>query len=456
LKEVNFSVFGLGDSSYVFFNQAAVEVDRVFTELGATKIKDIALGDDKDDEKYETAYHEWAPSLMQELGLPPPPDQLMPPSYQVNVIAADAGSEAPYLPGGCKLVPCSGNGLLTPADYERDIRHYVFDIDGRGLDYETGDVLAIYPKNDPTMVDEFLDRVGIPSTEYYEVESSGAKPKVPGGITKGRLFTEVLDIFGRPSRNFYDFLGQSAQDEKEKADLKHLLTKDGAGDLKALVDETVTHADLLEMFPSSIPSLDYMAEYIPNIKPRLYSIASAPEMKGTDLELCIVLDDWTAPSGKYRTGLNSSYLTGLREGEDHITGKIQAGACPMPPPDTPVVMVGLGTGMAPLRAFAQGREVAKASGVDTAPFTIIYGARYSKNEFLYEDELKSYVASGSLTNLLTAFSRDQGHKIYVQDRIRENQQLVYDTLVTGNGAFYLCGQAGRVPEAARLAIADAL
>jgi len=132
------------------------------------------------------------------------------------------------------------------------------------------------------------------------------------------------------------------------------LTKEGTADYKALTEESVTHADLMQMFPSTLLSLDYMMEFIPNIKPRLYSIASSPEMMENDLELCIVLNDWTTRSGKYRQGLNTAYMKGLVAG-DSIVAKLQAGAAELPPHDTPVVMVGLGTGMAPLRAYAQSR-----------------------------------------------------------------------------------------------------
>jgi len=103
---------------------------------------------------------------------------------------------------------------------------------------------------------------------------------MPEGATWKTLFRDVLDVFGRPGRRFYDFLSICATDEKEKAELKHLLTKEGKPELKNFVDETATFADLLATFPSAIPQLDYLIEFIPQIKPRLYSIASSQRMHG--------------------------------------------------------------------------------------------------------------------------------------------------------------------------------
>lgn len=97
---------------------------------------------------------------------------------------------------------------------------------------------------------------------------------------------------GKPNRRFYEFLGTCATDEKEKTDLKHLLTKEGKPEFKDLVGESVTYADLLVRYPSALPSLEYLLEYIPVIKPRLYSIASSMSEVNEKVQLCIILNDW--------------------------------------------------------------------------------------------------------------------------------------------------------------------
>lgn len=107
---------------------------------------------------------------MSELGLPPPPEILLPPSYSLNLISTDT-SDGTYLPTDCKPVPLIGNKLLTPKDYDRDIRHYTLDIEGLDMDYETGDVLAIYPRNDKEKVAMWLDHVGINGDQCFEIAS---------------------------------------------------------------------------------------------------------------------------------------------------------------------------------------------------------------------------------------------------------------------------------------------
>jgi sulfite reductase (NADPH) flavoprotein alpha-component len=121
-----------------------------------------------------------------------------------------------------------------------------------------------------------LEHIKVDPNQAVEIDKlSENVPDLPASASWKTLFRDVLDVFGRPGRRFYDFLSVCATDETEKAELKNLLSKEGKPELKNFVDETATFADLLIAFPSALPSLDYLIEYIPQIKPRLYSIASA-------------------------------------------------------------------------------------------------------------------------------------------------------------------------------------
>lgn len=208
-----------------------------------------------------------------------------------------------------------------------------------------------------------------------------------------QVFTQVLDIFGKPGRRFYEFLGIIAEDPKEKAHLKHLLTKEGAEDFKALVDESVNYGELLELFPSCKVTVPQLIDFVPNIKPRLYSIASAQEQMGNTLQLCIIADDWETPTGKYKHGLCSGYLRNLRpEKEDtFIAGNIVAGGVHVPDHHRdPFIMVALGTGIAPLRAMLQERDVCQKRGEEVGPAAMYFGVRNSSNEYTYGAELEAY------------------------------------------------------------------
>lgn len=216
----------------------------------------------------------------------------------------------------------------------------------------------------------------------------------------------------------------------------------------------------MKMYPSTKLSLEYMLDHVPRIKPRLYSIASASEMHGDSLHLCIVANDWTTPGGKYHHGSCTQYLKGLSQGTtpDLLSGKMNAAGINWP--DThqfPCVMVALGTGIAPMRAMVEEREVARVRGEPVGEMALFYGARYKHSDYTYGDEFEEYHSGGRgvLTVQSNAFSRDQEHKIYVQNRIAEHPEIIYDYLWKKKGYFYLCGPAGNVPPAVREAICKA-
>ena len=247
-------------------------------------------------------------------------------------------------------------------------------------------------------------------------------------------------------KRFYELLSLVATDENEKAHLMNLSNEE----YKYNIAETLNHADLLQLFPSARPSIEHMIDYIPRIKPRLYSIASSPNEKPDNIALCVVVDDWTTPDKKkYKQGLCSSYLTKQTpDNKNVVIGKVNAGVVAMPSThDSPMVMAGLGTGLAPLRGMVRDRvhaintdpDVAKSAG----PMALYFGARYRKNEFLYESEWEEFHNNGKgpLTHLRTAFSRDQAHKIYIQDRIMEDDEMIHDYLVNKGGYFYACGSS---------------
>lgn len=464
LQNTNFGVFGMGDESYVFFNTAAKEIDRRLGELGGKRILPMGLGNDKDEERYETKWNDWLPDLWNELGTPPPPMELLPPTY--NVTYDTEGIVKPpderIIPWGTKLVPLTKNELLSPPDYERDIRHYEVDLSGKGMSYSVGESLAVYPHNDPEEVNEWLHNYDLNGDWAINLEDTQMrKEPLPEMTSIRRLFTEVLDIFGRPARRFYETLSIAARDEDERSRLQHLLSKEGQEELRNLQKETVTYAELMEQFPSSRLSLEYLVDHIPRIKPRLYSIASSSEMRGDMLHMCIVLDDWKTPTGKYKKGMCTRYLQHLSEdGEiDLLASKVNAAGITIPDSQKPpYVMVGLGTGLAPLRAMIEEREVARQRGETVGEMALFFGARYKRNDYTYGDELEEYHSNGKgvLTVLSNAFSRDQAHKIYVQDRINENPEIIYDYLIKKKGYFYLCGPAGNVPESVRKGIVNAI
>jgi len=269
-----------------------------------------------------------------------------------------------------------------------------------------------------------------------------------------------------------------AQDE-EKDQLEYLISKEGNEEMRALINETVTFADVLKIFPSAKMPLEYLLDFVPSIKPRLYSIGSAPEMHPDHIHLCIVEEDWTNSKGEVRHGQSTWFVrnqlpklqwgqyTGLKDDPEELLGKLSTEEAPLIPvrvnpavvhlpdsPKVPLVMVGLGTGMAPFRAFIQQRKVLKEAGEETGDMLLYFGARYEATEYLYGEEIDQFHEEGTLTHLKKAFSRDQEEKVYAQHRIEQDPELLYDYLENKGGSFYLCGPAGGMPAQMRKAVVD--
>eukprot|EP00488_Nonionellina_sp_1-RS-2012_P003602 TRINITY_DN772_c0_g1_i2.p1 TRINITY_DN772_c0_g1~~TRINITY_DN772_c0_g1_i2.p1 ORF type:complete len:256 (-),score=101.37 TRINITY_DN772_c0_g1_i2:316-1083(-) len=214
--------------------------------------------------------------------------------------------------------------------------------------------------------------------------------------------------------------------------------------------DTSTYIDLLLKFKSCRPSLNYLIQHIPEMKQRLYSIANSPQMYPDQIDLFVIKDDWYRETDKaYREGITTKYLQGLSANKDSAYAKIHGASVAVADNHSaPLLLTGLGSGLAPLRAHVQDRVFAKSKGENVGECALIFGSRNRKNEYFYQDELEDYHANGKgvLTRLLPAFSRDQSEKYYVTDRLREEKKMVYDYLVNKNGYFYYCGTGGNVPE----------
>jgi len=463
LKNTQFAVFALGDSSYHEFCKVGKDYDAILSKLGAQRIQDVGLGNDQDADKFETAFEEWLPLYYTNTNAPPPADDhLIPaPLFETQIIDSDTTSvieQVPVVHPGAQLVPVVRNDRLTPSDYDRIIRHICFDTrDERDLPFLLGDVLNIMPKNDPARVKAFLKDYGLdPETVLRVTPTKAIDQRRQDAYVRPRsleqIFTEVVDILGRPNKYFYKNLSRFAVDEKEKNELELIASDGGKEKYAELVEETVTYVDVLNLFPSARPTVEHLLSIIPSIKPRLYSIASSQRYNPNEAELMIVILDWKSKSGKQRRGLSTDYVERLQVG-DQVAANITSGTFLFPEDArTPMVMAGLGTGLAPFRAFTQERKWMRDRGVETGPMWLFYGCRYKAKEFAFGDELEQFAKEGVITELRPAFSRDQKEKIYVQTRISEVQDRMYEDLITKKGFFYLCGQAGET----ETAILDAL
>lgn len=474
LSKLNYAVFGLGDSGYIFFNEAAKKYDKRLEELGAKRVVSCGLGDDQADEGYESALGDWLPDVWTELKAPEPLAVSDDPPESMYVVTeiTNGNSQLEYkqcVPYGANLVELCVNRRLTPSDYDVEVRHLEFNLSGSNMRYALGDSLAIYPQTAPSLVTDVCTYFNYDPDKKVVIKRSGTDAsakhealfKYP--MTVRQLLTECLDLGGKPNRRFYELLYKYCTNPEDKAKAKGLLAD------KALMQE-YTKAEFVHCFDmlkkfSSITSeamtLNRLIDLLPLHKPRYYSIASAQKFVGPDrLHLCIGTVDFTTAKKETRFGTCTGYLRTCAPDENrrfYVACALKATAFNMPPTDkNPIIMAGMGTGLAPFRAFIQQRAYLKQSGKEIGPVVLYFGCRYSKKDYLYGDELAAYEKEGVISDLKVAFSRDQKEKFYVQHHIDRDQPLLYKRLVTEQGYFYLCGSAKQVPIDIRAAVCSAI
>jgi len=432
LKDLKYCVFGLGDSSYYFFNHCAKLVDARMTELGAQRIVPTMYGDDGDEDKFETRFNEWIPTVWSALGTKTPENKLFEPTVTVNFTPDAAPAEWSFSHSS-PVQSKTGAVRITPKDYQRNFVTIEWKSD---LPYSIGDSLGVFPENNKQSIGEFLGFYGLDPKAVITIDNRGVR-ELPECITVENLFTKVLDILGKPNRRFYQNLAHFATDASEKERLVQM--GNGQGEYSKVLAETYHYADMLKTFKSAKPPLQYLIEMVPNIKPRYYSISSSPKHTPGEVHSLVLIDTWTTPSGRFRTGLTCTMLEKLQAGQV-VQGCIHPTAMEFPDSDErPKVMAGIGSGLAPFVAFLRERSWKRKQGIKVGQMVLYFGNQYEKKEYLLKEELETYVKEG-LLHLRTAFSRDDPKKkIYVQDLVKKDPEMLYDLLVNQKGSVYVCG-----------------
>ncbi|KAF2144230.1 uncharacterized protein K452DRAFT_357129 [Aplosporella prunicola CBS 121167] len=405
------------------------------------------------------------------------------------------------------------NQRVTPDDHWQDVRQLEIKVarqierkDPAGnvleksrVDYNPGDIAEIYPKNFPSDVEEFISLQGYkdichkPLDLKYDYEQFDCEPlrehpleSAPFHPTIFGLLVNHLDLMSVPRRSFFALIAHFASDSTQKERLLEFACPTDPEVLQDYFDYTTrprrSILEVLQEFTSVKIPYQYLLGIIPPIKPRQFSIASADstkldaESKVATVTLLIAIVKYRTVIKRIRHGVCSRYLSDLQPGQ-LLRMQILKGAMRVTDDDlrAPSILIGPGTGIAPLRSIIQGKELLHAAsqppaqqngtheqdGDDTAAAArlldstlLVFGARSARADFYFQDEWADKVEAEGL-HLATAFSRDQRQKIYVQDRVREQGKLILELLKMG-GRVYLCGASGKMPEAVRAAIVDVL
>jgi len=317
-------------------------------------------------------------------------------------------------------------GLMNlTAGSDKETYHFELSLAGSGMEYSPGDSLAALPTNCPDVLGEVLGAAGFSGSE--EVVSPNGEEKTLGeALTADYSITQLTSNLMKR---------HAALAESKKLD--GLLLRENRDDLVEYMQGREV-VDLLEDFP--VPGLspsDFIG-VLRKMPPRLYSISSSLLAHPEEVHLTVAIVRYHS-HGRDRKGVCSTYLADRVEKTvpcyAHANKKFK-----LPEdPDTPIIMVGPGTGIAPFRAFLEERIALGVSGKSW----LFFGDRRAQTDFLYGDQLNGYLREKSLTRLDLAFSRDQDYKIYVQDRMRQNASELFAWIQDG-AFFYVCGDASRM------------
>uniref|UniRef100_UPI003BF47BB5 diflavin oxidoreductase n=2 Tax=Alcaligenes xylosoxydans xylosoxydans TaxID=85698 RepID=UPI003BF47BB5 len=317
-----------------------------------------------------------------------------------------------------------GNQRLNACG-DKDTRALALDIAGTGLDYEAGDALGVWPVNCPELVEELLAQAGLSGDTVASVPGAGDMPLA-------RALSAHYEI-ARPAPAALALIAEHSRDPG----LRQLLAEERRADLRQWLWGKQL-ADVLHAFPVTLPAQAWLGA-LKRLQPRLYSIASSAKAHPGEVHLTVSAVRYDN-GRRQRKGVSSTFLAD-RAGEADVPVFVQEASHFRPPRqgDTPMIMVGPGTGVAPFRAFLQER---RARG-DRGRNWLFFGERHAASDFYYRDELQALRDDGLLTRLDLAFSRDQIAKVYVQDRMREHGAQLWAWLQEG-AHFYVCGDAAQM------------
>ena len=320
------------------------------------------------------------------------------------------------------------NRRLSGPESEKDTRHFELDLTGWGLSFEVGDSVGVYPTNDPELVDEIIRALGATGTESV--------PRLKGEPTSLR---EALLRDYSVTQPTPKFLKEIANRADAAPTLRSLLAPDRKQDLQTYL-WGMEVIDFLIEHPSVHFSPEEFVKLLSKLQPRLYSVASS--LKAFPDQVHLIVDVVRYEShGRTRKGVASSFLADRADDAPVPVFPSNAKHFHLPEnPDTPIIMVGPGTGVAPFRAYLQERQVTGAKGKNW----LFFGAQHVKCDFAYEDDFDMFMKKGILTRLDCAWSRDQAQKIYVQHKMAENAAEIWKW-IDGEGAqFFVCGDARRM------------
>ena len=410
------------------------------------------------------------------------------PNHQTEAMKATRARSAAISATQSLNVKLVKNQRMTASTHWQDVRHLEF-ISDQPAAYGPGDVLTIFPKNFAEDVDQLLQRMGwsdiadesIHFTPTKAIKEGEFYPSPPislsePSITLRTFLTEHLDLTAIPRRSFFSLIAHFTDDQFHKDRLLEFTKPEY---IDELYDYTTrprrSILEVLQEFESVKIPWQWAANILPELRGRQFSIASGGQLKqsadrSARFELLVAIVKYKTVIKKIREGVCTRYLAHLSTGAKLRVGLQKGGlAITKAEAQRPIIMIGPGTGVAPMRSLVWERlQWAKEGGIEVEQNTgprisgvaaatghgiLFFGCRSQTADYFYQDEWQGLQDRMPLT-VHPAFSRDQDHKVYVQDLIRQHSDSVYRLLHDGGGLVYVCGSSGKMPQAVRAALVD--
>ncbi|MBB3322294.1 NADPH-dependent assimilatory sulfite reductase flavoprotein subunit [Atlantibacter sp. RC6] len=429
LDNTAFAVFGLGDSSYEFFCQSGKDFDSKLAELGAERLLDRV----DTDVEFQPAAQAWRERIVEVLKSRAPAATGAVP--QTATGAVNDVTSTPYTKEAPLTASLAVNQKITGRDSEKDVRHLEIDLGDSGLRYQPGDALGVWYQNDPALVDELVGLLWLKGDEPVDVDGKSLplREALQWHFELTVNTANIVENYATLTRaeSLQDLIG-------DKNKLQHYAS------ITPIVD-------MVRFAPAQLDAAQLVGLLRP-LTPRLYSIASSQAETENEVHITVGVVRYDV-EGRARAGGASSFLADRVEEDGEVRVFIEHNDNFRLPanPDTPVIMIGPGTGIAPFRAFMQQRAAEGASGKNW----LFFGNPHFTEDFLYQVEWQNYVKEGLLTRIDLAWSRDQKQKIYVQDKLREQGAELWRWINDG-AHIYVCGDANRMAKDVERTLLDVI
>ena len=430
LDGVRFSVLALGDQTYEFFCQTGKDFDNRLVELGAERIYDRVDCDVDYDEDAE----KWMANVINAIDSTPAGTD----SEQVVSESIKSAKEKKYSKSNPYEAEVLTNINLNGRGSNKETRHIELLLDNFGEEYEPGDCIVVLPQNDPALVDLLVSTlVWSPDTQVL-INEDGDTLNLEDALTSHFEITKLTKPLVENAATFFnnDELSEKVQD-------------------KEWIQNYIEGRDLIDLlndFATTELQPENMYQLLRKLPPREYSISSSYKATPDEVHITVGAVRYNA-HGRDRTGVCSvQFAERIQEGDTVPIYLKRNPNFKFPQnEETPVIMIGPGTGVAPFRSYMQEREELGFEGHTW----LFFGEQYFTTDFLYQTEWQEWLNDGTLSKLDVAFSRDTDQKVYVQHKIAENSEQ-FNQWIENGAAIYVCGDKSKMAKDVHQAIRNVL